>query len=343
MNRPTDGSFARRLAPPRGAEEAPLTTEEFDASFDAVEQALAARGQLQSTRRHARVAVVFAAAAAFVLVAVLWRSSSSAPEALAVVEASGAVSDVTSTRAQGVASGAVLEAGQRVKTDEGGSLTLRFPEGSIVAIGARSEFGIHGLGRHRNFELARGHFDAKVAKLNADETFVVETRRARVEVRGTQFTVDVEPPSVTCLDGSVAVKVVEGVVLVTSGDSATEVKAGEVKSLPCAAPPVVPEPKKPPEVPAPKRDEVSPLSRMNALYGSAMELKQSGKFEEAARAFRELRRAFPKSALDEAAAVEELRLLEKLGSERGAAAAREYLGEYPDGYGRDVAERLITP
>lgn len=321
----------------------PLTPGEFEASLDAVTAALEARAQVVTPRRRLRAVVMLAAAAAVLLGLFAWRREPPARRDVAVVETSGGVSDVTSSRERDFASGSNLEAGQRMKTGEGGSLTLRFAEGTIVTVGARSEFGIHGLGRHRNFELAQGHFEAQVAKLQADETFVVETRRARVEVRGTQFSVEVQRASSSCPEGSLAVKVREGVVAVTVDDAVTEVKAGEQKVLPCVRP--VQDTPPPVPTPSPKRapDEVSPLSRMNAMYGAAMELKQNGRLEEAARSFHELRRAFPKGSLDEAAAVEELRLLERLENERAVDAAREYLKDYPDGYGRDVAERLLTP
>lgn len=343
MSTPLDETLARRLAPPRGEDELELTPGELDAALDAVSGALEVRAALQTSRTRTRVATVLAAAAAVVLIVALWRSAGTSSAPLAAVETSGEVADVTSPLSHAVSTGAALEAGQRLKTAEG-ALTLRFPEGTRVSVGARSELGIHGLGRHRSFELTQGHFEAQVAKLKADETFVVTTRRARVEVRGTQFSVDVQRPSSTCRDGEVRVRVTEGVVAVAIDDVVTEVRAGQDKVLDCGravdagTPDVTPTP--PPRKPG---NAGSQLSRMNALYGKAMDLKQAERLEEAARTFRELRRTFPGSPLDEAAAVEELRLLERLASPRGAAAAREYLREYPDGYGRDVAERLAPP
>ncbi len=341
MNRPPDEVLARRLAPAPGDEAYELTPVELEASLDAVTAVLEARSQVQTLRR--RVRGVAALAAAVLLFTVWWLRPQ---PGLASVEVAGVVSDVTSSRARVVTSGAPIEAGQRVKTDETGTFTLRFSDGSIATVGARSELGIHGLGPHRSFELALGHFEAQVSKLQSSATFVVATRRARVEVRGTRFSVDVEPASPSCPDGSVTVKVEEGVVAVTAAEVVHEVKTGESKTLPCTTLPVEPPPRpRVPSTPTPKRtpDDSSPLSRMNAMYGAALELKQGGQLEASAAAFNALRRTFPKSALDEAAAVEELRLLEKLGSPRGPDAAREYLRDYPEGYGRDVAERLVTP
>ena len=69
--------------------------------------------------------------------------------------------------------------------------------------------------QRKRFSLEAGSLFAKVAKLTADERFVVATPDAEVEVRGTAFRVTIVPADRACEDGSpTRLEVTEGVVVV---------------------------------------------------------------------------------------------------------------------------------
>jgi hypothetical protein len=339
-----DERVARLLAPAAGDAEPALSPEEEAASLAAVTAALQQR---RPAARWQRPLLAVAALAAFLVLGTLLRGRADDEELPVLVAGAG-------TRADGAASTA-LSAGERLREGmvlraaPGGTVSARFPEGTTLALSRGGELALLRLDRERRLGLRAGALEAQVMKLGAGERFLVETQRAVLEVRGTRFAVDVTPPSEACRDGAISVRVDEGQVSVDVGshEPLRSLRAGDALTLPCAAKPAVDEaPPAPPSAPPPSRASPPPessLTRMNAMYERALRLKRDGQLDDAARELAALRRAFPLGPLDEAAAVEELRLLERLDPARAQRAARQYLDDYPSGYARDVAQRLIAP
>ncbi|MCA2981352.1 MAG: FecR domain-containing protein [Myxococcaceae bacterium] len=342
-----DEKAARLLAPGATDPEPALTVEEEAASLEAVALALAAR---RSGARRRWSTVALAAAAALVALvgvgaAARWRHADE--RLLVVLDGDGSRDEGASSVA--LERGARLREGTVLRASPGAVVSARFREGTTLTLGRSGVVEVLRADEERRLGLRAGVLEARVKALGAGERFVVETRRAVLEVRGTQFSVDVTPASSTCRDGAVRVRVDEGQVSVDVGSPAPlrTLRAGDEWEAPCVLPPVEPAvnaAQPVPSPPAPHRAEPeSSLKRMNALYERALQLKREGKLEEAAAALASLRRAFPMGPLDEAAAVEELRLLERLSPERAQRAARQYLEDYPSGYARDIAQRLRSP
>jgi FecR protein len=352
MNQSVDQRVARALAPPSALEEVPLTGLEKEFAIDAVAAALEARRTLlrpplPSASRPVRqwvAPVVLCAMAAAVLLSVggatFWRSSTKS--SVRVME----VGLATATNEHGsrlVTEGDELGAGERLKTPAEGRLVLRFIEGTSLALSAKTDLLVDSVGAQRHFMLRDGRVSASVVKLATGERFVIATPQAQVDVRGTHFAVEVKEPSEDCRGGATVVTVDEGVVAVTTPQGEVLVRAGGRETVGCAS--QKPEMAAAPVIPAPRNAAPvsSSLTRMNAHYARALALKREGKLGAAVKALREFRESFPMGPLDEAAAVEELRILEHLDQKAARAAANEYLGNYPGGYARDIAERLSGP
>ncbi len=354
MNRPVDERVVRALSPSPPPEEVPLTAAETELAIDLVAAALAARQPIAPEAparvpvRRARVLWGALAAAVMLggLVAafVLARGQTGAPGARVLDAGLATASTATSTRV--IADGEPLREGERLKTPPEGHLRLGFAEGTQVWLGEKTDVRVAALGLERRFALVEGRLSASVIKLKAGERFVIETARAQVEVKGTQFQVDARAATDGCPSGETVVSVTEGVVAVRSEGVEVLVRAGERHALGCpqvvevepdaGAPPVMKKRRSPPPA-------ASSLARMNAQYARAMALKREGRLSSAAKALRAMREAFPMGPLDEAAAVEELRLLEQVDPPAARAAAKKYLLDYPDGYADDIAERLAAP
>ena len=97
-----------------------------------------------------------------------------------------------------------------------------------MTIGGSSRVRLVEQSQRKRFSLESGSFFAKVAKLTADERFVVATPDAEVEVRGTAFRVTIVPGDPTCAGGSpTRLEVSEGVVVVRHSGTEVRVAAGE--------------------------------------------------------------------------------------------------------------------
>lgn len=212
-------------------------------------------------------------------------------------------------------------------------------------------------GRDEIFELRAGSVQLHVAKLVSGDRFIVRTSDSEVEVRGTQFRVDVGPP---CEGTTTRVVVTEGTVVVRHGGAETRVTANESWPAHCetqVAAPTTPasalavEP--PPvvasaqpittAVTAAKRTNVpsSDLAEQNRIFADAMAAKRRGDAPAALAALDRLASAYPQGPLAESAAVERMRILAASEPARGAEAARAYLARYPHGYARAEAQHLL--
>ena len=98
-----------------------------------------------------------------------------------------------------LAAGARLAPGAVVRTDADGFVTLRTPDGSLIAVQPRSEARISSVGRFVNTDIfstlvrmVSGRIEALVNKLNGASRFEVQTDLAVAGVRGTKFRVAAE-------------------------------------------------------------------------------------------------------------------------------------------------------
>lgn len=339
---PTPERIAAQLLRPATEETLALDAEQQTLAEAAVLQALAARKRTleHDSRWRPRTWLAIAAGLATVTVGAAgwWKSSASPAARVTEVELA------TLDGIEAIEPGTPITEGQVLTTPARGRAAIRFDEGTKLSLGEKSSLSVQGVQRHRRFNLLQGQVSASVVKLKKDEQFEVTTSHATVSVRGTRFAVEIEPPSSLCAKGATRVSVEEGLVSVTSEGQEKLVRPGEhlrVGCEPVAVPDVAAKqediPVKTPRAPPPS---ASSLSRMNEQYAKAMKLKRAGELSAAAQVLRDLRRTYPSGPLDEAAAVEELRLLERVDVARARSTALEYLEEYPQGYARDIAHKL---
>jgi hypothetical protein len=153
-------------------------------------------------------------------------------------------------------------------------------------------------------KLVRGRAHLQVRKLHAGQRFHVLTPDADVQVRGTEFDVELRPGSVpaTC------VRVEEGLVAVVAGGSTHLVAPGQ--SWGCAEPSATTPLPTPTAValpahaaPAPERriatarPSASDLRLQNTLFQTALEAERGGRYADAARLYRRLLERAPHGPL----------------------------------------------
>jgi hypothetical protein len=215
--------------------------------------------------------------------------------------------------------------------------------------------------------LGRGRVLVRVPKLGPARTFAVETPEATVVVHGTVFAVT-RGESLTRVDVSEGVVSVhhrgEEILLRAGGhwssDSAREDETARradqaFENAPFAEP-SLPETAsaKPKSTPLHRRrggalakgasesadsEKNSSLAEENRLLKAAMSARQQGDTHRAAELAGELVARFPASPLVEEARVERMRAL--AGSPAGSSEARSYLADYPRGFARDEASRIL--
>lgn len=270
---------------------------------------------------------------------------------------------------------APLAVGDRVISASGRAM-ISLVTGTHLVVEEEADLAVRSLdGMQQAFELRAGAVRADVAKLRANERFLIHTRDAEIEVRGTSFRVSIVPPDPSCRQGTITrVAVTEGDVVVRTiaaevhvlanqswppectrrGDvpvapaSAEAPKAPPVRSVPAAPAPSVPSrppqasaPSTPPVAPAPAA-ETSQLAAQTAIFADATAARRRGESVRAIERYEELARKYPASALAESALVERMRLLAMRDEHAGAEAARDYLVRYPHGFARDEATRLAA-
>jgi hypothetical protein len=243
----------------------------------------------------------------------------------------------------------------RLSEDRGGT------QGSLSAPAGGNEAVVLGAGR----------VTVRVPKLGPARTFAVETPEATVVVHGTAFSVErpvpsAEAPPRTTVDvgeGTVAVRHRGIEVLLHAGDRwssaaplASELESGarvdsatlgpdrgpsRLKSNPAAHRPGSGSSKAPAE--GSSSDKSSSLAVENRLLQEAMAARQQGDARRAVQLTGQLLTRFPDSPLTEEARVERMRALVSAGGGTAAAAeARSYLSDYPRGFARQEANRIVN-
>jgi hypothetical protein len=218
--------------------------------------------------------------------------------------------------------------------------------------------------------LDTGRVTARVPKLGPARTFAVETPEATVLVHGTAFSVERTAPSAesaprTIVDvgeGTVAVRHHGIEVLLHACDhwSSGSSLPSELESAPDIDPAAgspdrgASRPKSSPPAHrtsgAPAKgpegissDKSSNLAAENRLLQAAMAARQQGDARRAVQLAGELVTRFPGSPLVEEARVERMRaLLGASGAAAAAAEARSYLTDYPAGFARQEANRIVA-
>jgi hypothetical protein len=209
--------------------------------------------------------------------------------------------------------------------------------------------------------LGAGRVTVRVPKLVPARTFAVETPEAMVVVHGTTFSVErtAHGPDVSARttvdveEGTVAVRYDGREVVLHGGDH----WSSEVSDLDPVPRTVDHGPSRPKvgsvqragkgstkgsaELPPPGKD--SSLAAENRLLQTAMAARQQGDARRAVQLAGELVSRFPGSPLVEEARVERMRALLNVGGAVAAASeARSYLADYPQGFARHEANRILA-
>jgi ferric-dicitrate binding protein FerR (iron transport regulator) len=144
------------------------------------------------------------------------------------VEDPRGVTVVRDGHTEAIGGGARVAEGTELRTSPSSEARLDFDSGTRVIIGGSARVRLVEQSQRKRFSLEAGSLFAKVAKLGADERFVVATPDAEVEVRGTAFRVTIVPADRACEDGSpTRLDVAEGVVVVRHGGVEHRVAAGQ--------------------------------------------------------------------------------------------------------------------
>ncbi len=267
-----------------------------------------------------------------------------APASLRVLSASG----------EALPKGAALMEGSVLETGDG-EAGLVFTSGARTEISREAKLSIREAGRagRESILLEQGRVDVDVPERVAPVVFSVRTPNAVVVVHGTRFSVEVDPASAR---GVTRVAVTRGVVAVLSGGKEVRLTAGEewpsnAELAQPEAPPAVQrgsqlrkEERRPARATSSSRgssSDDSNLSDENRSFSIAMAKKKAGRLADALSDVEAFLSRYPDSVLSQEAQVERFRLLHRLGRFREAARrARQYLGDYRDGYARDEARDI---
>ncbi|MBK7864687.1 MAG: FecR domain-containing protein [Archangiaceae bacterium] len=332
MNEPDYVQRAAELLSSLPVPEAP------EADPDAARADVAAMQVALEERRTARPRWVLRAALAAGLVlvagAALLLREGGAVRAASVVASPASVGSVTTggQAPQRLQGGVPLAEASRVSTPMGGTAALDFSTGTHLELAEGSELSLDALGARQRLHLASGRVRAQVAHVEAGRGFVIETRDAEVEVRGTRFTVEVVPRTTECAHASsTRVSVEEGVVAVRAEGREVSLHAGDRWPRECFVEPAAAEA---------AALSGSSLGAQNDLFAQAVALKRSGDQGGAISLFEHLMEAWPHGPLAESAEVERMKLLGSTAPARATAAARAYLARHPHGFARAEAEAL---
>jgi hypothetical protein len=337
----------------------PLPEDEALRLRDQITRGLEAR-RVVAPRGRWRPWVVFAAAAC--LPVAIWAATSLVhpapqPSDAALVRVLGGPAAIARGDAERSIAGkgsAPLGPGDELRTGQDASARASLPTGAVVDVGpwARVRFSAarDGAAMRDRLELVAGRVDVRVPKLPAGSEVRVQTADATVVVHGTQFLVErvaaaAERPAstrVSVTQGVVTVDTASGQRTLTAGMDFT---TGEPAATPSDATPA-------PAVAtsaadglpsAPGASSRSTLGAENALLSDAMRLRRDRQDDRALALVDAFVERYPGSPLLETARVERLRILEEAGAmDRLRREAERYLADYPRGYAREEAGRMLA-
>lgn len=281
--------------------------------------------------------------------AIASRPSNSGAQAVQIVAhgVTGATSVLFSGAQAPLADESPVPQGSRLVTPANGRATLAFSTGTNVVVGEGSDMSLGGDGAHQVLRLSAGSIDLHVAKLTAEQRFVVGTSDAEVEVRGTRFHVSIVRPDPACGHGTpTRVAVTEGVVVVRHDGIEDRITAGEVWPDGCTRVAGM----------ASTNDgaraggyatlrptgPVSTLAERNDLFKRAVDANNAGDVRGAVAGFEVFLGRYPSGPLSEDARIQIMKLLVKVSPSQAASAAHQYLAEYPKGASRAEAEGIIS-
>lgn len=347
----------------------PVSSAHRALAIAAVERALVERRRRLRARRLVVLASAGAGLAAAVTLLMVRTPSPPADGRAAAVASRSELATVTYSKGSGgtievagastpLVGGAPVAKGSRITTRAGGGATLLLATGTKLTLDEQARLSFEGEGERQVFALAAGTVAAQVAKLSANQQFVVRTSDAEVEVRGTTFRVTDGAPLAACeAETTTRVAVDEGVVVVRFRGNEHRVAAGETWPTGCgseAARAAAPTATGAPKVPTSDRQHAKPagampvepqesshLAEQNDLFAQAMAARRAGRSDEAVQRFNRLIAQYPRGPLAENATVERFRTLRELDPAKAAASAREYLERYPSGFARREAEGVI--
>ncbi|HVL56483.1 MAG TPA: FecR domain-containing protein, partial [Burkholderiaceae bacterium] len=189
-------------------------------------------------------------------------TQSAAEIAATVVSATGDTTLVRSTTVRTpLRTGEPIRAGDRIVTGEDSTVQLRFTDGGLVSVMARTDFAVEEYRlepeRERSFlRLARGMVRAvsgSIGKRNHDD-YRLKTPTATIGIRGTEFIANERVCRIDCpadFAPGLAVTVLQGRVAVTSQAGTIEVPQGETAVVGSrSAMPMIQRPDAPPSAPA---------------------------------------------------------------------------------------------
>jgi len=378
MNTPLFTAAAAKLLAKR-LRGLPSVTGERERGIATIERAMQAR----SRRRRAYGACATLAAAAALALAVhgarhLNDQVATTPLVAINVSATGPGAALRAgDRAEPLAQGSLLGAGQRIETPADGGASLQLSTGTALALSGSTAFRVDSQGAVERFSLQHGELSAHVAKLTAGQRFIVATPDAEVEVRGTRFRLHVLEQAEACGEGSrTRLEVTEGVVEVRRAGASIMIKAGQQWPSDCGsvpktaandqAAPLRSEPAAPANRDLKRRpasigeaagatpataaalpvapERTSALTQPNDLYQEGVALRRQGDVSGALRAYQEVITRFPGNPLAENARVERMRVLAKSHDGGARDEARLYLARYPHGFAANEAKQLsATP
>jgi hypothetical protein len=246
-----------------------------------------------------------------------------------------------------------VEVGDALSTAANGLAELKLSDLVLAEIDGSSELSmVTPIASAHRLRLDRGRIRAKVNdRPSAAPKLVVETPNVDVVVTGTIFQVDVtrgrDPmefvTTVSVTKGRVVVRHgTEDVAAVTAGQSWSSAHESAARTL--ETPSVSQPATRPPRnvVAANKAVHPGTLAEENSLFQTAVDARNHGDDRGEAEHLGALLNRFPGSPLAGEARVERMRALQRTGQAAEAAReARRYLAEYPDGFARDEARRIV--
>ncbi|HVZ75374.1 MAG TPA: FecR family protein [Polyangia bacterium] len=269
--------------------------------------------RLRFVRRTAlTLAAVSSAAAAIILVAPGARVAPSRTATVAVLDGTLWLEDGVARRtlrtgeASGLGAGALeAPADEATRVQLANTATLTLAPASRVGTVVAANTEVAGAPAIEAVNLLRGRAHLKVTKLHAGQRFHVLTPDADVQVRGTEFDVELHPGSVpaTC------VRVQEGLVAVFASGETHMVAPGQTWGCeaPVAAAPAPVEAAHVRKIAVAPRvierpvDRPSDLRAQNALFQQALEAQRAGRGAAAARLYQQLLARAPRGPLSEQA------------------------------------------